>query len=172
MIHTISHYSGNQIKLIRGRMDVSCGSTEGRYLFNPFRAWVGSDRRGGAMMDWENSGRGPAIRATYAGNRKRPQTQVKSGGCRISTTLGVNVAWGGKSGLPRARKDANSPFRCLVWSLVRSIAIGECFLRAAFFHELWLVRADPSSPRLSALLALHFLPVVFGKLRPAGASSV
>ncbi len=137
-------------------MDVSCGSTEGRYLFNPFRAWVGSDRRGGAMMDVNNSVRGPAMRATYAGNRKRPRTQVKSGGRRISTKLGVNVAWGGASELPRARKDANSPFRCLVWSFIRSIAIGECFLRVAFCHELWLVRADPSSPRLSVPLALHF----------------
>ena len=127
---------------------------------------MGSDRRGGAMMDVNNSVRGPAMRATYPGNRKRPQTQVKSGGRRISTTLGVNVAWGGKSELPRARKDANSPFRCLVWSFVRSIAIGECFLRAAFFHELWLVRADPSSPRLSAPLALHFLPVVFREAAP------
>ena len=147
-------------------MDVSCGSTEGRYLFNPFRAWVRSTTGGGAMMDVKYSVRGPAMRATYTGNRKRPQTQVKSGGCRISTELGVNVAWGGKSGLPRARKDANSPFRCLVWSFVRSVAIGECFLRAAFFHEVWLVRADPSSPRLSAPLALHFLPVVFREAAP------
>ena len=148
-------------------MDVSCGSTEGRYLFNPFRAWVGSDRRGGAMMDCKYSVRGPDHRQISPGNGKRPQTQVKSGGRRISMGLGVNVAWGGKSGLPRARKDANSPFRCLVWSFVRSIAIGECFLRAAFFHELWLVRADPSSPSLSAPLALPFLPVVFQEAAPS-----
>ncbi len=49
-------------------------------------------------MEGNNSGRGPAMRATYPGNRKRPQTQVKSGGRRVSMGLGVNVAWGGPRG--------------------------------------------------------------------------
>ena len=132
-------------------MDVSCGSTEGRYLFNPFRAWVRSIHGGRAIMVGLNSGRGPGHRQISPGNRECPQKPGKSGGSRISMELSVLEAWGGESELPRARKDGNSPFRCLVWSFVRSMAIGECFLRAAFFHVGWLVPADPCSARLSAL---------------------
>ena len=99
-------------------MDVSCGSTEGRYLFNPFRAWVRSIHGGRAIMVGLNSGRGPGHRQISPGNRECPQKPGKSGGSRISMELSVLEAWGGESELPRARKDANSPLRCLVCGLV------------------------------------------------------
>ena len=118
------------------------------------------------MEDGKYSGRGPAMRATYPVNRKRPQTQVKMGGRRVSMKVGVIVAWGEESGLPRARKDANSPRRRLVWGFVHSNTIVEHVLQAAFVHVFWLVRANPFSLRLSAPLALHFLPVVFQGIAP------
>ena len=70
----------------------------------------------------------------------------------------VIVARGGDSEFPRARMDANSPFRCAICAFIVRIHLGERCLPAGLFQGLWLVRCEPSSAAPSAL-SLSILPV-------------
>ena len=146
-------------------MDVSCGSSEGRYLFNSFCGWVGSDPRGGAIEMCKYSVRGPAMRATYPGNGKRPQTQVKSGGRRISMGLGVNVAWGGPRGFhgpDRTETHLSDARFALAPRVLLSVSIV-----SEPGSSMWAGRfgSDPAPVRSRLPSPLHFCPLAAQKLR-------
>jgi hypothetical protein len=133
-------------------VSVYCGSTDGIFLVTPFRGWVRSTPAGEAKTDGHNSDRDRGKREHYPCNREYTQKPRKIVGSRIILELSALGARGGGRGFHGPERMQNHLFDVLT-----------------LFHELWLVRADPSLPRLSTPGCLQSLPAVG---LPAGASSI